>query len=312
MGIMTVVTERSCENCGAPVAGRADKRYCSDVCRTAHRRSRTGQRTHSDSRTGSVSAEKALVAWDPPSPPQPDTQWRPTGEACLDCGGELVTRARGTIRLCIPCGRRVVPPRMQAPYERGPGQQRPARTQAEKDTAAIALARRKGVMLEQLEQLDADGRIRAEDRPVLAWFRHEVTAAGSEARLDQLTDAWKEHGPRPRRWWHADLPEIASGLQDDCDGEDQVYAADLAGDDEDQGDDDYPRSATAVTPLTAVTLQPHEWPRGWSMVAPGHDRRCQVVEATAGACTAAAEHRVPLADVCGRHHRLLAAWQAAR
>lgn len=109
----------------------------------------------------------------------------------------------------------MVPAAVQAPYARGQdAAQRQVQTQAERDLAALALARRKGIMLAQLDAVADDDRLAEESRPVIEWFRDEVKAARSEARLEELAELYPQAGIRRRRRWQG-APAALESLPDD-------------------------------------------------------------------------------------------------
>ncbi len=137
------------------------------------------------------------LAWEPSS--ERRRLWQ-VNEACPECGGGgLHTRGRGTIRVCPTCERRVIPPGVAAPYERGGQAVRQVKSQRERDLEAVALAQRKGIMLTQLGALAADKRLHPDGLPVVEWFADEVRAAKSDDRLTELAELLPESGIRRRQ-----------------------------------------------------------------------------------------------------------------
>src|SRR5215469_8493639 len=120
------------------------------------------------------------ATWNPPSDPR---QPRPTVEPCPDCGeARVYASARGTIRVCVACRRRVTPRGVLAPYERGTEVTRAAKSQRERDLEALDLAGRKGIMLDQLHGLADDDRLDRASVLKLEWFAEQVKTAASGAR----------------------------------------------------------------------------------------------------------------------------------
>jgi hypothetical protein len=186
--------------------------------------------------------------WDPPGEPR---QAYRTDEPCPDCGELLLADPQGTWRACGSCRQGVVPAAARAPYARGEdAAQRQVTSQRERDLEAIGLARRKGVMLAQLDALAADDRLHPESIPVVEWLAGEVRAATTGRRLDELAElaADPAAGIRRRRWWHG-----------------QPAALPAAYDDEDQADEngDDPGTIAAAGPGPgidyAVELAAREW-----------------------------------------------------
>lgn len=246
---MTSATgERICgmPGCGQSLAGmRRDARYCSAVCRTADGRRRAEPNRIRVRQQPAVTAPGIpgpVRAWEPPGEPRPTC---PTAEPCPGCGEPLTAGPRGTWRACGPCHVLVTPAAVQAPYARGDSApQRQVLSQRERDLAALAIARRKGVMLAQLDALAGDDRLAAESRPTVEWFRDEVKAATTDGRLDELAALLPQAGIRRRHWWQgqpAAIPPPGWDDEDDAGGEDQ------AGE-----DDGHPAVAAAARPVLAI------------------------------------------------------------
>lgn len=248
------------------------------------------------------------AVWDPPSEPR---QPRPAGEPCPHCGGTAVyAEPRGTIRVCLGgpfggCGRRVTPPGVLAPYERGAGVTRAAKSQRERDLEALDLAGRKGIMLGQLRGLADGDRLDSASLLKVEWFAEQVKAAASGARLGELAALFAEAGIRPRRFWQARPAALTAGY-DDEDTEDGY--AEYA-DDEDQ--DDEPPAARPA--LRAIGAAPEMTPDtalghlGWRLAAPSGG--CQVIEhgAVCGAEPRFSFHTAGgvLAWICAVHNNQL-------
>jgi hypothetical protein len=244
----TVALERACEHCGRSFTPkRSDARFHTDACRTAAGRSKRTEpnRTPAMAKTRApVTAIRAEpLTWNPPSEPR---RVQSTDEPCPDCGDMLAATARGTWRACLTCRRAVVPTAVAAPYGRGRGAlERQVTTQRERDLDAIALARRKGVMLGQLSQLATDDRLHSESVPVVEWFAGEVKAAKSGGRLDELGQLLPESGIRRRHWWQGEPAALPVGY-DDLDDDDEL--------DDDDGE-------PAVSP-PQLTIAPASGPGG--------------------------------------------------
>lgn len=243
------------------------------------------------------------TAWNPPSEPR---QPRPMTEPCPHCGeAKVYAEPRGTVRVCLGCHQRVTPPGVFAPYERGAEVTRQARSQRERDLEALALAGRKGVMLDQLRAL-ADGD-RLDPASVLKaeWFAEQVKAAASAARLDDLAALFAEAGIRPRRWWHGKPAAITAGYDDD-DGED-----DYAGYDDD-GEDQPAGSAVLATPASISGQQHRTQPqratwadalaaRGWQLSDQLASGRCAIVTQDGRRCRDPVGGHPPVTDASSRH-----------
>jgi hypothetical protein len=245
---MTMVAERLCEHCGGtiPPGKRADARYCGDLCRNAANRASRSDPIRSAAPARQAPGKQAVdpaarvepASWEPATGPRQAYQ---TDDACPDCGAMLLAGPRGTWRVCGSCRRPVVLAAVSRPYERG--QQRQVVSQREKDLAALALARRKGMMLAQLATLAADERLHPESQPAVEWYSAEVRAATSESRLDELAELadGPDSGIRRRRWWQGRPAPI--GAPDWPEDDD---------DDDDQGDDDDRPAAPAPLAIEAA------------------------------------------------------------
>jgi hypothetical protein len=221
-------SERACEHCGSLFTGRADKRYCRDACRNAANRSRSdrSQTAGTDSavtwgnsasrsdpiRSGraangrlsrpvlSAARDGLALAWDPPSEPRTVTG---TGERCPGCDRPLMMSPRGTLRGCAACKTAVPPRGVRAPYERGPGQGRQARTRHERDLDGIELARRKAAVHRQLSLMAADDQLDTGSRAAVDYCLGELREATSLGRVNELValilspEAGIRGGPAP-------------------------------------------------------------------------------------------------------------------
>ena len=208
-----------------------------------------------------------------------------TGEECPGCGALLCAGPRGTWRVCLACCWTVVPAGVAAPYAAGDGGGRRVVGQRERDMAAIALARRKGVMLAQLAKLAADPRLHPEAGPVLDWLAGQVREAASDGRLGELAAVAADPaaGIRPRSWWRGDpgpLPALEPGGGGDGWGvaDDDGWDDDEPGrDDDDDGGGDEPGVVAGVVvagPVAdwAAELAARDWALG-----PHGPGTCQVV-----------------------------------
>lgn len=205
-----------------------------------------------------------------------------TGEECAGCGSRLWAGPRGTWRVCLACRCTVVPAGVAAPYAAGDGGGRRVVGQRERDLAAIALARRKGVLLDQLAKLAADPRLHPEAGPVLDWLAGQVREAASDGRLDELAAVAADPaaGIRRRHWWQGDpapLPGPAAP------GDDGWGVADDDGwdDDEPGRDDDDGGGEPGVLAGVVVAGPVADWAaelaaRDWAL-GPHGPGTCQVV-----------------------------------
>jgi hypothetical protein len=225
-----VTVQRACEYCGEPFTpSRSDARYCSSSHRAmASKRNRNPQPATAvvaDRRRPAVSVSRAETAltWEPVTAPR---RAYVTAEPCPDCGTMLLAEPQGTWRACPQCKHPVIPAAVLAPYTGGQqGSERRVVSQRERDLAAIALERRRGLMLAQLAALAADSRLHPESASVVDWLASEVRAAKSETRLDELAGlaADPAAGIRRRHWWHRGLPAIETAYVDDDDDLDDDY-----------------------------------------------------------------------------------------
>jgi hypothetical protein len=250
------------------------------TARCAQRRGGCG-RTVKVPRRFPAPAAAVVAAWEPPSEPR---QPRPTGEPCPHCGeAKVYAEPRGTVRVCFGCGKRVTPLGVLAPYERGAGVERAAKSQRERDLEALDLAGRKGVMLGQLRDLAATDRLDPASVLKVEWFAEQVKAAAAGARLDELAALFGEAGIRPRRWWQGRAAAITAGY-DDEDTDEDGYAGYADEDDEDQADE---HAAVLAMPESIAAHQHRAQPLrmtwadaiavcGWR-IAPTHGA-CQVID----------------------------------
>jgi hypothetical protein len=228
---MTAITVH-CPGCSLSwqVTPRTDGTF-PKTARCALRRGGCGKVVKIPRATG-IGAESgaAVLMWDPPSGPR--RPW-PVDERCPDCAAALYAAARGTMRACLGCRRRVIPAGVLAPYERGTEVTRAAKSQRERDLEALDLAGRKGIMLRQLRTLSDDDRLDSVSVLKVEWFAEQVKTAAHGARLDELAALFGEAGIRPRRWWQRQPAPLTAGY-DDEDHAEEGYAV---YDDEDQADE---------------------------------------------------------------------------
>lgn len=175
--------------CGRLVAGRADKRFCSDACRNiANRSASRSDPIGSDNRARATASRIATVtAIRPAGPPTwgpPSERRRPrlTGEPCPACGAPLIAARRGTWRYCGTCGKLTVPPAVTRQHDQAAGQ-RHVLTGSERDQRDLALAVRRDELL---------GRLRAAALPpgsaVAEMLAGKIRDAASERRLSELDE----------------------------------------------------------------------------------------------------------------------------
>lgn len=216
----------------------------------------------------------------------------------------------------------MVPPGVLAPYERAQGQARRVRSQAERDLDAIALARRKGIMLAQLDALAGDDRLDAGSGPVIEWFAAGVRAATSPGRLDELAALLPQAGIRRRRWWQGQPAIETADYGDDEDDQDEDDDGDQ---DEDDGDDDECSPVTGAAMALAGGYAPELAARNYQLSPSALPGCCQIVamtphgraDAPPEACPAPAGHLFGPVPVCDRHYQALTVpgireWLAAR
>jgi hypothetical protein len=259
------------------------------------RQARAGRRAARAPAAADDSAGPAV--WEPPSEPR---GVRPAGEPCPHCGEPMVyPEPRGTIRVCLSCGKRVTPPAVLAPYERGAGVTRAAKSQRERDLEALGLAGRKGLMLGQLRALADDDRLDPASVLKVEWFAEQVKAAASAARLDELAALFGEAGIRRRRWWQQPPAALTAGYADDDDGQADEPAAVPAA----------PASA-AGQQQRAMTWADAIAASGWRITPTVGG--CQIVDERAGHCAADTsspaipDGRGGHAWLCNRHYGTLA------
>jgi len=244
-----------------------------------------------------------ILTWDPPSEPRTARQ---SGDPCPGCGGGTLASPRGTVRACPACSTRVAPPGVLAPYQRdGAMAARQVRSQRERDLDAIGLARRKGVMLAQLDALAADDRLDPASMPVVEWFRAQVKDAAGDGRLDELAALLPEAGIRRRRWWHRQPAAITAGYADEDDEDDS--GEDEGQDYEDQDYEDQDGSgmpAIRAAPARAADYAGAMSALGWQMTRqPGGG--CQI-DTGRGTCGSPWAEHIATASwaggfACSRH-----------
>lgn len=283
------------------------------VPRYAH----TGRRVAPPAPAAAGSGEPA--EWSPPSEPR---GVYPVAEPCPHCGETKVyAEPRGTMRLCLGCKERVTPPGVLAPYARGAGVTRTAKSQRERDLEALDLAGRKGVMLGQLRDLAADERLDPASQLKVEWFAEQVKGAAGAARLDELAALFSEAGIRRRRFWQGRPAALTAGYAgEDSDDEDEDGDGDAgdgyagyADDDEDQADEP---AAVLATPASITAQQHRAQPQRmtWAAAISACGWRLSPVT---GGCQITGQHGQPcgrdttrhIGDgwVCGTHHAELAA-----
>jgi hypothetical protein len=258
------------------------------------------------SATGRRDGPAAAGGWNPPSGGRPAAY----AELCpVDGHGPLIASPRGTLRVCTNgCGR-VAPPGALTPYSRGGAAVRQIRSQRENDLAALDLAGRKGVMLGELRELTASGKL--DDAGVMKaeWFAEQVKAAASLARLDDLIALFREAGPRPRRWWQQ-RPALTGDTYapEDDDGEDKYPGESGDG----QGDTPAPLRAVpaSVTAADQGGGQPHRMTWAEAITACGWRLSrtiggCQIVDERSQLCGQDTAHHIGDGWICAPHHAAL-------
>lgn len=282
---------------------------------------------------GRAAAPAPAPGWDPPSEPR---RPRLCDGPCPHCGAHQVyADPRGTVRGCIACRRRVIPPGVLAPYRRGAEVTRAARSQRERDDDAKQAVIMAGEFLRRVAAMLADPKVHPRSADLLRWYDEEITDARRErdaGRLAELagefTDDQQAGAFRRLHWWQGCPAALPAELDEDP-GEDQD-------DDEDQDDEPVALPARAAlalpaargpaalaTPASIARQQQRAQPRpltwheavsacGWrlSPVVGG----CQVIDQD-GLCGAETVYGIGGAWLCGRHRAGLAdmitgAWTA--
>jgi hypothetical protein len=213
------------------------------------------------------------LAWDPPSErSQPTTVTEP----CPRCGNPLTASPRGTRHACLIGGYWVIPAGVLAPYERGEGQARQARTEDERDDDALALAEHAGILLDAIKGALADDRLHAASRARLEWYAGQIgdaAKAGNTARVARLEDKLGHEKIRRQRWWDGQVLNpaaiIPGGNGQNDDGE--IYDAELV-------DDDYQPRAITAAPAPAIDITAVLAALNYSLRPnPAGPKRCHVV-----------------------------------
>jgi hypothetical protein len=264
-----------CPGCGLTwnIARRRDKTL-PKTARCAKRRGGCGRTVKVPRRPAAMAAAGpiGIAVWDPPSEPRLP---RPADDPCPDCGeARVYVAARGTVRVCLDCRERVIPPGVLAPYERGAEVTRAAKSQRERDLEALDLAGRKGGMLRQLRGLADDDRLDPVSLPKVEWFAEQVKATASGARLDELAALFAEAGIRPRRWWQRQPAPLTAGYDDDEDDTEEGYAV---YDDEDQDDEPAQVIAIPVAQQRRATWADAFAAHGWRLAPRDYSGICPVI-----------------------------------
>jgi hypothetical protein len=175
----------------------------------------------------------AFPVWDAPSPRRGPYR---TAELCPACGEPLTASPLGTARACLPCGNRVTPPGVTAPYDcQEASAGRTVRSQADRDDEALALAERAGVLLDAIAGVLGDDRLHPAARARLEWYAAEITGAARArrgARVGELADRLSGQRIRRAHWWNSDAQNpaaITAGGNGDQDDDDEVWDAEVAG-----------------------------------------------------------------------------------
>jgi len=215
-----------------------------------------------------------VLAWEPPSLPRDPWQ---VNESCPGCGDPLCTAGRGTVRACLTCRCRVIPPGVSAPYQRADVAVRQVKSQRERDMEAIELAARKGVMLGQLAEVAGDTRLHPASVPIVEWFADQVRAAKTDDRLTELADLLPDAGIRRRHWWQDEPAAIEISGYDDGDQADDDQAGDYGyGDDPGAHGSNLPAE---LPPVSAVSYYADELAvRGYRIGDGARPDGCQIIE----------------------------------
>lgn len=208
-------------------------------------------------------AAAVAAAWDPPSQSRL-ARW--VAEQCPQCGaGKLAASPRGTVRECESCGF-VTPRGVTAPYERGTGSTREARSQRERDDDAKKTVILAGEFLRRVRELADDPRIHPASGDLLGWYEEEIgkaKTARNAARLAELAaefDADRKAGAiRRHHWWQGQPAAITTGDDDEDDDFADEEDDDFADDDEDGefDEDDAQGTAVVLAAPASVAEQQH-------------------------------------------------------
>jgi hypothetical protein len=243
-----------------------------------------------------AAAPSPAATWDPQSEPR---KHRKCDEPCPHCGAQKVyADQRGIARVCMACGRKVTPPGVLAPYERGAEVTRAAKSQRERDLEALGLAGRKGLMLGELRRLAADDRLDDASVMKVEWFAEQVKAAASGARLDDLADLFAAERIKPRGWFQRPVAITAGYAEDD--------------DEDDEDQDDEP--AALATPAAIAAQQHRAQPKrmtwaeaiaacGWRLSATIGG--CQIVNEQSRLCGQETAHHIGIGWICATHYGTL-------
>jgi hypothetical protein len=259
-----------------------------------------------------------VPAWDPPSAPR---GLRYAAEPCPHCSrAEVLIELRGTRWVCEGCQKLVTPPGVLAPYLRGPGAARTARSQRERDDDAKRTAMLAGEFLRRVAALLADPKVHPQSADVLTWYQEEVTDARRSrdaARLAELAGQFEDDRTagafRRLHWWQGQPAALAEGHPDDEDCVD-----DGQGDNwEDDGQGHEPKTTVAASPA-ALTAAPQRatWAEafaayGWHLATWDGSETCQVA-GPGGRCGEPTGGHPPVSDglaadgwVCAGHYEAL-------
>lgn len=250
------------------------------------------------------------AGWDPPSPPR---QPRETAEECPRCSGPLIASPRRTVRVCGTCRGRVTPPGVAAPYARGTGVTRAAKSRRERDDDAKATVLLAGEFLRRIRALLDDPQIHPASADLLGWYEEEISDArkardsGRLAELAAEFDTDKDaHAFRRRHWWQGDPAAVVSG--DVLDGE---------------AEDGEPAAPVALATPASIAAQQHRaqsphmtWAgalsaNGWRL-DPAAGDGCQIVDTRGQICGTDTRRHIGNAWICGRHYEQLGAMTSRR
>ena len=244
----------------------------------------------------SVPATAAMaVGWDPPSDPR---EPRRVAEQCPQCrAGEVWASPRGTIRACDSCG--TVPPRgVAAPYERGSGSTREARSQRERDDDAKKTVVLAGEFLRRVDALAADPRIHPASGDLLGWYSEEIADARKARNGQRLAELAAEFdADTAAGHFRQGQPAAITTGEDDDDADDFA-------EDDDFADDDGPGTEVVLATPDSIAAQrqraqPQEmtWAEalaalGWRIMPLPEWDGCQIATLNGARC-APAGHHVP-------------------
>ena len=310
---------------GCPVCRREDGRRTS--VRVPVGAARTAGKQHPAAPGTNGETARLTAAWAAEAPAE--ANWRkmpmqPSDWECGKCGAELQWHSGHAALVCPGCQIIADSPGLAERAEahaaaierKRTGVTRVTRDQREIDLEALELARRKGIMRDQLRTIADDDRLTPDSAATVEWFAEQVKGAPNGDRLDELVTLYATQKIR-RRGWFAGRPAALTAADAD-DGEDD----DDWDDEEDQADDDDrgPGTAVALATPASIAAQQHlaqpqraTWIEAlaachWRMQPVGEWAGCQVTNANGHTCgDQQTPHHITGGWICSAHRGSLVA-----